>query len=79
MGHNIAYDHERVMEEYDVCRTETRWIDTMALHVAVKGISSTQRPAWNKQAKVKKEWRTRKWCMTFSVTLRMSWKRWPIL
>ena len=55
VGHNIAYDRARVKEEYDVRRTETRWIDTMALHVAVKGISSTQRPAWNKHAKVKKQ------------------------
>ena len=55
VGHNVAYDRARVKEEYDIRRTETKWIDTMALHVAVKGISSNQRPAWNKRAKVKKE------------------------
>ena len=55
VGHNVAYDRARVKEEYDVRRTETKWIDTMALHVAVKGISSNQRPAWNKRAKVKKQ------------------------
>ena len=55
VGHNVAYDRARVKEEYDMRRTETKWIDTMALHVAVKGISSNQRPAWNKRAKVKKQ------------------------
>jgi DNA polymerase gamma 1 len=55
VGHNVAYDRARVKEEYDVRRTETKWIDTMALHVAVKGISSHQRPAWNKRAKLKQQ------------------------
>lgn len=55
VGHNVAYDRARVKEEYDVCRTETKWIDTMALHVAVKGISSHQRPAWKKRAKLKQQ------------------------
>jgi len=55
VGHNVAYDRARVKEEYDIRRTETKWIDTMALHVAVNGISSHQRPAWNKRAKVKKQ------------------------
>lgn len=55
VGHNVAYDRARVKEEYDIRRTETKWIDTMALHVAVKGISSNQRPAWNKRAKLKKQ------------------------
>jgi DNA polymerase gamma 1 len=55
VGHNVAYDRARVKEEYDVRRTETKWVDTMALHVAVKGISSNQRPAWNKRAKLKNQ------------------------
>ncbi|PVF93049.1 hypothetical protein CPB86DRAFT_768470 [Serendipita vermifera] len=53
VGHNVAYDRARVLEEYNLTTpSNIRWIDTMALHVAVKGISSVQRPAWitwNKQ------------------------------
>ncbi|KAG8936694.1 DNA-directed DNA polymerase gamma mip1 [Tulasnella sp. 418] len=55
VGHNVSYDRLRVKEEYSLQRTANRWIDTMALHVAVKGISSHQRPAWmnHKKAKIK--------------------------
>jgi DNA polymerase gamma 1 len=46
VGHNVSYDRARIREEYAFTRTGTRFIDTMALHVAVRGISSHQRPAW---------------------------------
>lgn len=47
IGHNVAYDRARVKEEYDLTKLSgIRWIDTMSLHVAIKGISSVQRPAW---------------------------------
>jgi DNA polymerase gamma 1 len=49
----VSYDRARVLEEYGIASTKTRFIDTMALHVAVKGISSHQRPAWNKHRKLK--------------------------
>ena len=61
IGHNVAYDRARVKEEYALKRTANRYIDTMALHVAVKGISSPQRPGWmvrrkeKRQAKVQQE------------------------
>ncbi|KAH9917109.1 gamma DNA-directed DNA polymerase [Epithele typhae] len=48
-------DPARVREEYHVAGTQTRFLDTMALHVAVKGISSHQRPAWKKYRKSKDE------------------------
>ena len=55
VGHNVSYDRSRVREEYSLGRSGNRWIDTMALHVAVKGISSHQRPAWMSYRKSKKE------------------------
>lgn len=51
VGHNVSYDRGRVKEEYNVYGTQNRWLDTMALHVAVQGISSHQRPAWMKWRK----------------------------
>ncbi|KAI0628651.1 gamma DNA-directed DNA polymerase [Trametes polyzona] len=55
VGHNVSYDRGRVREEYNIDATQTRFIDTMALHVAVKGISSHQRPAWMKYRKSKEK------------------------
>lgn len=55
VGHNVSYDRARILEEYSVTGTQSRFLDTMALHVAVKGISSHQRPAWNKYRKQKEE------------------------
>ncbi|KAK7031336.1 POLAc domain-containing protein [Favolaschia claudopus] len=60
VGHNVSYDRARIKEEYHLEGTKNRWLDTMALHVAVQGISSNQRPAWmkwrkNKQAEKERE------------------------
>ncbi|KAF7370769.1 POLAc domain-containing protein [Mycena sanguinolenta] len=51
VGHNVSYDRGRTKEEYHLHGTKNRWLDTMALHVAVQGISSNQRPAWMKWRK----------------------------
>ncbi|KAG1862190.1 DNA polymerase family A-domain-containing protein [Suillus subluteus] len=40
--------------------TQSRFLDTMALHVAVKGISSHQRPAWMKHRKSKETQKVRR-------------------
>ncbi|KDR84733.1 hypothetical protein GALMADRAFT_53782 [Galerina marginata CBS 339.88] len=53
VGHNVAYDRIRLLEEYNVHGTSNRFIDTMSLHVAAHGISSHQRPAWMKYRKSK--------------------------
>ncbi|KAF8431092.1 DNA polymerase family A-domain-containing protein [Boletus edulis BED1] len=53
VGHNVSYDRQRVHEEYSLRSTQTRFMDTMSLHVAVNGISSHQRPAWMKHRKAK--------------------------
>lgn len=55
IGHNVGYDRARVLEEYDLTRTSTRWLDTLSFHVATRGITSVQRPAWLKHRKQKKE------------------------
>jgi DNA polymerase gamma 1 len=55
VGHNVSYDRARVLEEYSVKRSNNRFLDTMALHIAVKGISSHQRPAWMSHRKAKEE------------------------
>ncbi|WVF72481.1 hypothetical protein IAT40_007296 [Kwoniella sp. CBS 6097] len=60
IGHNVGYDRARVKEEYSLERTSTRWLDTLSLHVATRGITSVQRPAWmahrkNKRAKALRE------------------------
>ncbi|KAF8521316.1 DNA polymerase family A-domain-containing protein [Gautieria morchelliformis] len=60
IGHNVSYDRARTREEYCLERPGTRWLDTMALHVAVNGISSHQRPAWSKYRKQKQASRTMK-------------------
>lgn len=43
IGHHVAFDRARVMEQYWLNRTALRFIDTMSLHVAVSGITSYQK------------------------------------
>ncbi|GBE88836.1 hypothetical protein SCP_1402430 [Sparassis crispa] len=60
VGHNVSYDRGRILEEYSIDPTGTRFLDTMALHVAIKGISSHQRPAWNQYRKSREKEQERK-------------------
>ncbi|EST04593.1 DNA-directed DNA polymerase, family A, palm domain protein [Kalmanozyma brasiliensis GHG001] len=60
VGHNVSYDRARTLEEYTLDLGSTRWLDTMSLHVATRGISSPQRPAWIKHNKAKAEKRAKK-------------------
>ncbi|KAI5453846.1 DNA-directed DNA polymerase gamma mip1 [Naganishia albida] len=55
VGHNVGYDRSKVLEEYHVERTRNRWLDTLALHVSTKGITSVQRPAWQRRKREKRE------------------------
>ncbi|KAJ4467314.1 DNA polymerase family A-domain-containing protein [Lentinula aciculospora] len=55
IGHNVSYDRARIQEEYHLAGTKNRFLDTMSLHVAIKGISSHQRPAWVKYRKEKQD------------------------
>lgn len=58
VGHNVGYDRARIKEEYSTERTTTRFLDTLSLHVATRGITSVQRPPWLKYRKNKKEQQT---------------------
>ena len=42
IGHNVGYDRVRLGEEYRLERSGTRYLDTMALHIAVAGMTSQQ-------------------------------------
>ncbi|KAL7929996.1 DNA polymerase family A domain-containing protein [Trichoderma chlorosporum] len=48
VGHNVGYDRARILEEYNLKQTRTGFLDTMSLHVAVNGMCSQQRPAWQR-------------------------------
>lgn len=43
IGHHVAFDRARVLEQYWMNRTALRFIDTMSLHVAISGITSYQK------------------------------------
>ena len=43
VGHNVSYDRSRIKEQYLVDGTNIRFLDTMALHIAISGITSFQR------------------------------------
>ena len=43
IGHNVSYDRARIAEQYDLELPRTRFLDTMALHIAVVGMTSGQR------------------------------------
>ena len=51
VGHNVGYDRARIAEEYSRQESNIRYIDTMSLHIAVAGLCSQQRPAWNMEVK----------------------------
>ena len=51
VGHNIGYDRARIREEYSLRQSQNFFLDTMALHVAVNGMCSRQRPTWMKKMK----------------------------
>ena len=54
-GQNVSYDRVRISEEYNLAGSRTCFLDTMVLHVTVKGISSHQCPVWMKHRKSKPE------------------------
>lgn len=55
VGHNVGYDRARIKDEYTLTSTATRFLDTLSLHVATRGITSVQRPAWIKHRKDKRQ------------------------
>ncbi|CAE6428519.1 unnamed protein product [Rhizoctonia solani] len=55
VGHHVSYDRARILEEYSIGGTKNRFLDTMSLHIACRGITSGQRPAWLLYRKQKRE------------------------
>ncbi|CAG8502331.1 8100_t:CDS:2 [Ambispora gerdemannii] len=51
VGHNVGFDRARIKGEYRLDPSNTYFLDTMALHVAVSGLCSQQRPSWIKYDK----------------------------
>ena len=43
VGHNVSYDRIRLGEEYRLEGSGTRFLDTMALHISLAGMTSSQR------------------------------------
>ncbi|KAH8917681.1 hypothetical protein BT69DRAFT_1248512 [Atractiella rhizophila] len=43
VGHNVGFDRARIKEEYDIEGTGNRFLDTMSLHIACFGLTSTQK------------------------------------
>ena len=43
IGHNVSYDRARISEQYQLASSRTRFLDTMSLHIAVRGMTSSQR------------------------------------
>ncbi|CAI2163061.1 11384_t:CDS:2 [Funneliformis geosporum] len=51
IGHNVSFDRARIKEEYHYKSSGNKFIDTMALHIAVSGLCRQQRPTWAKYKK----------------------------
>ena len=43
IGHNVSYDRIRLGDEYLLDRSGTRFLDTMSMHIALSGMTSSQR------------------------------------
>lgn len=43
IGHNVSFDRARIRNQYHLEATATRFLDTMAMHVCVSGVTSYQR------------------------------------
>ncbi|KAK5960322.1 DNA-directed DNA polymerase gamma MIP1 PWA37_002393 [Arxiozyma heterogenica] len=54
IGHNVAFDRSKVLEEYNFTAPRAYYMDTRSLHIAITGLSSRQRPIYKKNEKLKK-------------------------
>eukprot|EP00835_Amoeboradix_gromovi_P001851 NODE_94_length_21515_cov_0.130417.p1 type:complete len:1082 gc:universal NODE_94_length_21515_cov_0.130417:10029-13274(+) len=55
IGHNVAYDRQRILEEYINPNCNYEYLDTLSMHITVCGLSSQQRPSYLKQNKLANE------------------------
>lgn len=51
IGHHVAFDRARILEEYTLERGNCRFLDTLSMHCAVAGLSSQQRGLWQERKK----------------------------
>lgn len=58
VGYNVSYDRARMLEEYNIKQSKAFFLDAMALHIAISGFCSQQRPLWHKHKKHKSEMST---------------------
>lgn len=58
IGHNVSYDRSKVLEEYNFQFPKAYYMDTRSLHIATTGLSSRQRPIFQKNKKKKKQLET---------------------
>lgn len=54
IGHNVSYDRQRIKEEYSIHLSNSMFLDTMSLHIAVSGMCSRQRPDMIRVKRAKK-------------------------
>lgn len=54
IGHNVSYDRIRIGNEYSLKRSGTRYLDTMSLHIAYCGMTSSQRMVKMAENKIEK-------------------------
>ncbi|CAN3354601.1 DNA polymerase gamma [Diutina catenulata] len=54
VGYNVSFDRACVLDEYQIAQSKAFYLDMMALHIAVSGICSRQRPKWMKHNKSKR-------------------------
>lgn len=43
IGHNVSFDRARIKEQYRIENSQTKFLDTMSMHVCVSGVTSYQR------------------------------------
>lgn len=54
VGHNVSFDRTFIKEQYLIKGPKTRFLDTMSMHIAISGFTSTQRIMYNAAAQNKK-------------------------
>jgi len=69
VAHNACYDRSMVAQSY-VFRDDTKWLDTLSLATAVRGVSGQQVPAWI--ASQKKNWKVERWVEEYPGGLSLS-------
>ncbi|XP_026537638.1 DNA polymerase subunit gamma-1 [Notechis scutatus] len=46
VGHNVSFDRAHIKEQYLIQGSQTRFLDTMSMHMAISGLTGFQRSLW---------------------------------